>query len=84
MFILRLCSEVNYTNEEECFKQIALELSHYYAKFIDFHATEIELKEGVLDVQQRKIIDDLKFSYENELFPELKLHFAVRKKFADE
>lgn len=51
MFILRLCSEVNYTNEEECFKQIAIELSHYYAKFIDFHATEIELKEGVLDVQ---------------------------------
>ena len=51
MFVLRLCSEVNYINEEECFKQIATELSHYYAKFIDFHATEIELKEGVLDVQ---------------------------------
>lgn len=50
MFVLRLCSEVNYTNEEECFKQIATEISHYYAKFIDYHATEIELKEGVLDV----------------------------------
>lgn len=72
MLVLRLCSEVNYTNEEECFKQIAYELSHYYAKFIDFHAEEIELKEGNFDVQQRKIIDDMKFSYENELFPELK------------
>ena len=29
-------------------------------------------KEGNFDVQQRKIIDDMKFSYENELFPELK------------
>jgi hypothetical protein len=50
MFILRMCSEINYQSEEECFRQIATELSHYYAKFIDYHATDIELKEGVFDV----------------------------------
>ena len=29
-------------------------------------------------------MDDLKFSYEHEIFPEMKQNFAVRKRFGDE
>jgi hypothetical protein len=41
MFILRMASEIDYTNEEKCFQGVAEELSHYYAKFIDFHAYNV-------------------------------------------
>ena len=34
-------------------------------------------------MQDNKIYNDLKFSYENELFPVMKLHFTVRKRFTD-
>ena len=43
MFILRLSSEIDYTNESRCFQGISEELSHYYAKFIDFHSYSISL-----------------------------------------
>ena len=63
---------------------MAEEISHYYAKFIDYHAYSISLQEGIKDEQSKKIFEDLKFSYEHELFPELKQSFAMRKRFADE
>ena len=84
MFVLRLVSEVDYSGEESCFKDIANELSHYYAKFIDFHAYQMQLHEGCKDEQTKKIYEDLKYSYQHEVFPEMKHHLAVRKKFADE
>ena len=43
MFILRLASEIDYTNETNCLRGIADELSHYYAKFIDFHSYSLSL-----------------------------------------
>jgi hypothetical protein len=46
MFMLRMATEIDYTNEEKCFKGVAEELSHYYAKFIDFHSYNISLQEG--------------------------------------
>ena len=35
MFLLRLATDVDYTDEEKCFKGIAEELAHYYAKNVD-------------------------------------------------
>lgn len=84
MFILRLASEIDYSQEEACFQGVASEISHYYAKFVDFKSHQIELHEGIRDEQTKKVFEDLKFSYEHELFPEMKTHFAVRKRFADE
>lgn len=84
MFILRMATEIDYTNETKCFSGIAEELSHYYAKFIDFHSYNISLQEGIKDPLSKKINEELKFVYEHELFPELKKSFAVRKRFADD
>ena len=84
MFILRLASEVDFTNETNCLRGVCDELSHYYAKFIDFHSYSFSMQEGVKDQVTKQIYDDLKFSYEHELFPEMKKSLAVRKKFADE
>ena len=33
--------------------------------------------------RNKKVIDDLKFAYEHDLFPELKKNLAVRKRFAE-
>ena len=43
MFVLRMASEIDYTSEEKCFKGVCEELSHYYAKFIDYHAYSISM-----------------------------------------
>ena len=43
MFMLRMASEIDYTNEMRCFQGVAEELSHYYAKFIDFHSYNISM-----------------------------------------
>ena len=72
MFMLRLASEIDYTNEEKCFSGIAEEMSHYYAKFIDFHSFNVSVQECEKDSQTLKIIEELKFQYEHILFPELK------------
>ena len=65
MLILRLASEPDYRVEIDCVSVIAVELSHYYAKFIDVYATKIELAEGVLDADMREIVEDMKFGYEH-------------------
>lgn len=41
--VLRLASEPNFTIEEDFICKIAVELSHYYAKFLDVYSTKVEL-----------------------------------------
>jgi len=37
LLCLRLAANVDYTSEVRCFQNIADELAHYYAQFIDFY-----------------------------------------------
>jgi len=36
MFILRLASEVDYSDEQGCIHQVASELAFYYARYVDY------------------------------------------------
>ena len=36
MFLLRLATEVDYTNELNCIQNVAEEIAFYYARYVDF------------------------------------------------
>ena len=36
MFLLRLATEVDYSNEQKCIKNVAEEIAFYYARYVDF------------------------------------------------
>ena len=36
MFLLRLATEVDYSNEQKCIQNISEEIAFYYARYVDF------------------------------------------------
>lgn len=61
---------------------ISVELSFYYARYVDF----LTLKSQAIDypncaTDQAKPIDDFKFALEHDVLPAMKKNFIVRKKF---
>ena len=80
MFMLRLACDVDYSSQNKYFHQISEELSFYYSKLVQLfqYHNQNENKDD-----RRKREEELKWQYQNKLFPFMKQQLSVRKKFAN-
>ena len=86
MFVLRLSTEVDFSNEQNCIQQTASEIAFYYARYVDFltlQSQAISYGHGADNNSDAfKQIEAFKFALEHDIMPEMKRQFVVRKKFA--
>lgn len=58
-------------------------MSFYYSKLIQLFQFHNSSQMGENKDQRRQREEELKWQYQNKLFPYMKQHFSVRRKFAN-